>query len=110
MADPERNAADLTAIPLALAGWLRYLLGKDDTGADMAVSPDPLLGELQTALAGIENGQPSTAYGRLDALLDDARLFGVSLKEAGLDGKVTDFFMSMLAGPGAVRATLHNNI
>ena len=35
---------------------------------------------------------------------------GVSLKEAGLDGKVTDFFMSMLAGPGAVRATLHNNI
>ncbi len=110
MADPERDAADLTAIPLALAGWLRYLLGKDDTGADMAVSPDPLLGELQAALAGVENGQPSTAYGRLDALLDDARLFGVSLKEAGLDGKVTDFFMSMLAGPGAVRATLHNNI
>ena len=110
MADPERDASELNAIPLTLAGWLRYLLGKDDTGADMAVSPDPLLGELQKALEGVTVGDPDGAEGRLDALLTDARLFGVSLKDAGLDKKVTDFFRSMLAGPGSVRAAIQNNI
>ena len=106
IADPERDASDLTAIPLALAGWLRYLLGKDDTGADMPISPDPMLGELQTALAGIELGDPDSADGKLDALLDNSKLFGVSLKDAGLDKKVTRFFKSMLAHPGAVRMAL----
>ncbi len=107
MADPERDASDLTAIPLALAGWLRYLIGKDDTGADMPISPDPMLSELQAVLSGIELGNPDSAEGRLDTLLDNGKLFGVSLKDAGLDKKVTRFFKDMLAGPGAVRHTLH---
>ena len=50
LADPGRDAADLTAIPLAIAGWLRYLLGVDDEGHEMPVSPDPMLGQLQSAL------------------------------------------------------------
>ena len=107
IADPDRDPDELDAIPLAIAGWLRYLLGKDDTGADMAVSPDPLLGELQRALDGVVLGEPDTADGRLDTLLDDKRLFGVSLCEAGLDRKVTRYFKAMLAGPGAVRAAIH---
>ena len=110
MADPERDPKDLTAIPLVLAGWLRYLLGKDDTGADMPVSPDPLLDQLQGALNGIVLGEPDTADGKLSALLSDAKLFGVSLTEAGLADKVTDLFKAMLAGPGAVRSTIQNNI
>ena len=56
MASPTLDAASLTAIPLALAGWLRYLLGVDDEGRDMAVSPDPMLEQLQQALTGVKLG------------------------------------------------------
>ena len=44
--------------------------------------------------------------GRLDAILTNANLFGVSLVEAGLADKVTGMLRELLAGPGAVRATL----
>ena len=106
MTDPHRDPESLKAIPLALAGWLRYLLGKDDSGAEMAVSPDPRLAELQAALTGITLGEPDSADGRLDSLLTDAQLFGISLVEAGLAPKVIRYFKGMLAGPGAVRAVL----
>ena len=107
LADPVLDAASLNAIPLAIAAWLRYLLGVDDQGQPMEVSPDPLLPQLQEALAGITLGDPASAEGKLDALLDRADLFGVSLREAGLDGKVQKLFARMLKGPGAVRETLH---
>ena len=106
LADPERDAASLVAIPLALAGWLRYLLGVDDAGKEMPVSPDPMLAALQAELAGVALGDPDSANGKLDAILSNPNLFGVSLAEAGLDGKVTGYFKELLAGPGAVRATL----
>ena len=106
LADPSRDAAFLTAIPLAIAGWLRYLLGVDDQGRPMEVSPDPLLPQLQAALSGIKLGSPEGAADKLDALLAEPRYFGVSLKEAGLDGKIKMFFTEMLVGPGAVRNTL----
>ncbi len=110
MADPRRNAADLTAIPLALAGWLRYLLGRDDMHREMEISPDPLLPQLQKALTGIIPGEPDSADGKLDALLSDRSIFGVRLQEAGLAGKVTGFFKEMLQGPGAVRKTLQDHL
>ena len=110
LADPGRDAASLTAIPLAIAAWLRYLLGVDDKGLPMEVSPDPLLPELQAALGGVTLGDPASLDGRLDALLTRADLFAVSLKDAGLDGKVKAFFAEMLAGPGAVRDTLHRHL
>jgi len=106
MADPDRDPASLEAIPLALAGWLRYLLGVDDMGREMPVSPDPMLAQLQADLAGIELGKPDSIDGKLDAILTNPNLFGVSLKDAGLDGKVTGLLKELLAGPGAVRATL----
>ena len=106
MADPQRNPASLTAIPLAIAGWLRYLLGVDDKGNEMPVSPDPMLAALQSDLAGVKLGDPDSVNGRLDAILTNANLFGVSLVEAGLAEKVTGMLRELLAGPGAVRATL----
>ena len=106
MADPERDPATLTAIPLAIAGWLRYLLGVDDNGAPMPVSPDPMLDALQADLAGVTLGDPASADGKLDGILSNANLFGVDLKAAGLDRKITDLFKRLIAGPGAVRATL----
>ncbi|MBQ9195907.1 MAG: mannitol dehydrogenase family protein [Clostridia bacterium] len=110
LADPARDVSSLEAIPLAMAAWLRYLLGVDDQGNPMEVSPDPLLPQLQEALAGIALGDPASAEGKLDALLGRADLFGVSLIEAGLDGKVKAFFAEMLTGPGAVRNALHNHL
>ncbi len=109
-ADPALDAASLNAIPLVIAGWLRYLLGIDDQGQPMEVSPDPLLDSLQEKLRGIKVGDPNSANGRLDQLLCDEKLFGVSLKAAGLDQKVLACFREMLAGPGAVRAALQNHV
>ena len=110
MADPGRDASSLTAIPLAIAGWLRYLLGVDDAGKEMPVSPDPMLPALQAELAGVRLGEPDTADGRLDGILSNANLFGVSLVDAGLADKVTGFFRELIASPGAVRATLKKHL
>ena len=110
IASPNLDPASLTAIPLALAGWLRYLLGVDDEGKPMPVSPDPMLAMLQAALAGVSLGDPASAEGRLDAILSNANLFGVNLNEAGLAGKVSALFAEMLQGPGAVRDTLHRHL
>lgn len=104
---PDGNAAQLKYVPLALAGWLRYLLAVDDKGEPMQCSSDPMLDTLQTQLASVKLGQPETATEEvLKPILSNQALFAVDLYEAGLAGKVTDYFRRMLAGPGAVRATL----
>ncbi len=109
-ADARRDVDSLTAIPLALAAWLRYLTGMDDTLRPIRISPDPLLPRLQAQLAGIVPGKPETLGSQADALLADPEIFGVDLVEAGLAGKVKAFFREMLSGPGAVRAVLQKYI
>lgn len=106
MADPHRNASSLTAIPLALAGWLRYLLAVDDNGNPMAVSADPMLAQLQAELSGVSWGNPGSVKGKLTAILSNPVLFGVSLYDAGLAEKVEQMLSEELAGKGAIRATL----
>ena len=106
LASDTLNVADLTAIPLALAGWLRYLIAVDDEGKEMPVSSDPMLNALQAQLAGVELGKPEAVDGKLEPILSNAAIFGVSLYKAKLAGKVEGFLKEMLAGPGAVRATL----
>ncbi len=104
---PQRNAAELTYVPLALAGWLRYLLAVDDRGNPMPCSSDPMLETLQAQLRSVIPGQPETAAeDALQPILSNKALFAVDLYEAGVAGKVTDYLRSMLAGPGAVRRTL----
>ena len=105
-ADQNLSPSSLVAIPLVLAGWLRYLLGVDDNGNAMQVSPDPMLSELQKALQSIRLGIPESADGVIEPILDNKNLFGVSLKEIGLAEKVTVMFKELLSGPGAVRVTL----
>ena len=107
MADPRRNTAELKYIPLALAGWLRYLLAVDDEGKAFACSSDPMLEVLQNQLATVKLGAPETATEEvLQPILSNPALFGVNLYEAGLAAKVAEYFRKMLTGPGAVRATL----
>ncbi|MDO4270778.1 MAG: mannitol dehydrogenase family protein [Eubacteriales bacterium] len=101
------KAAELTYIPLVLAGWLRYLLAVDDEGNPFQCSADPLLSSLQEKLAGITLGQADDdAVAKLQPILSDAAIFGVDLYACGLADKVIGYWKEMMAGPGAIRATL----
>ena len=110
LADPARDPRQLTGVPLALAGWLRYLVGVDDKGAEMPLSADPMLAELREKLSGVTLGDPASVEGRLKPILGNPALFGVSLYEAGLADKVEGFLKEELAGPGAVRETLRKHL
>ena len=105
-ARPDLDPAALTFIPLAIAGWLRYLLAVDDEGKPMTCSGDPMLESLQSQLAGVELGRPETLGEKLRPILSNPVLFGSDLTELGLSEKIEDMTRQLLAGPGAVRATL----
>lgn len=97
---------ELKAIPLAIAGWLRYLLGVDDNGEPIEISADPLKDELCAHLAGIELGKPESYCGQLKAILSNETIFGSDLCALGMDKLIEEIFVKEIAGKGAVRATL----
>ena len=105
-----RDLSALVAIPLAIAGWMRYLLGKDDNGADMEVAPDPLKEELQDLLGGIKWNDPASYTGQLLPILSNSDIFGLNLADTPLYTKIEGYFAAMLGGSGAVRETLRENI
>ena len=107
---PDLDVSSLTAIPLTLAGWLRYLLGVDDEGREMPVSADPMLPELRAALKDVHFGRPDTVRDELDPLLANVSLFGVDLREIGLAAKVKACLAEMLSGSGAVRRALQKHL
>ena len=100
------KAKDLKYIPLAIAGWCRYLLAVDDEGKPFELSPDPLLKDLQAALEGITLGNPDSAKGKLKSILANKDIFGSDLYEVGLGEKIEGYFDELIAGPHAVRNTL----
>ena len=105
-----RDLNTLVSVPLALAGWLRYLLAVDDEGKAIEVSSDPLKDDLQAKLAGIEVGKPESYNGQLKGILSNASIFGVDLTTTPLADKIEQYFVAELAGPGAVRKTLHESL
>lgn len=100
------KAKDLEYIPLAIAGWCRYLLAVDDEGKPFELSPDPLLPNLQAALQGITLGNPNSANDKLQSILANTNIFGSDLYEVGLGEKIEGYFAELIAGPHAVRNTL----
>ena len=99
----------LRAIPLVLAGWLRYLMAVDDQGNPFELSSDPLLDTVRPYVADIHLGDalsPAVLREKLDGLLKNAVIFGVDLVEAGLAELVCADFSGLIAGKGAVRAML----
>lgn len=106
----EGSAARLTGIPLAIAGWLRYLLEVDDVGNSYPLAPDPMAAELTEQLSSIRVGQPASCGGQLRPILANANIWGVDLYAAGLGEKIEAIFREELAGPGAVRATLKRHL
>lgn len=105
IASPDHDASSLKLIPLALAGWLRYLIGVDDDGNAFACSPDPLLPAMQEKLSGMKLGGEIDAE-QLRPILSDASIFAVDLYKCGLAEKVIGYFRELMVGSGAVRATL----
>ncbi len=110
LADENLDVQNLTAIPLAIAGWLRYLLGVDDEGNAMEISSDPMLSELKEQLKGIRLGEKPEGKEGLDEILSNPVLFGTDLVKAGLSGKIETMLYEMLEGPGAVRKTLQRYV
>ena len=104
------DASRLTAIPLGIAGWLRYLLGIDDAGNHYELAPDPMSGELREQMKGIEAGRPETLKDQLRPILSNERLFFTDLYKAGIGEKIEEMFREMLGGAGAVRATVHKYV
>jgi fructuronate reductase len=80
----------LVALPLAIAGWFRYLLGDE-------VSPDPRREELQQKLRA----------GRQREILADESIFGLDLTKTVLGEKIEAMLAELCAGPEAVREVLH---
>ena len=101
-----RTLDSLVAIPMALAGWMRYLLAVDDEGCRMEVSADPLKDELQRSLAGIVWNDAGSYNGQLRAIFSNASIFGLDVTSTALFAKIEDYFIRLLEGPGAVRRLL----
>lgn len=99
----ELNPANLVGIPLAIAAWLRYLMGIDDEGNEFTISPDPMADELQGILKDIKIGDNKV---ELKPILSNAAIFGVDLYQVGLGDKIENMVVEMISGKGAVRSTL----
>lgn len=99
------NPQDLTLIPLVLAGWCRYLMGIDDDGKQFEQSPDPRLDEMREHVKGISLGD-TDVHTALQPILSDATIFASDLYEVGLGEKIEGMFVELIAGQGAIRATL----
>ncbi|HIW21475.1 MAG TPA: mannitol dehydrogenase family protein [Candidatus Dorea intestinavium] len=104
------DAKKLKAIPLAIAGWCRYLLGVDDNGEVFERSADPMLEELSTQLAGVKFGNPASYKGQLKPLLSNSTIFGSDLYKAGIGEKIEELFVAMISEKGAVRKVLKEEL
>ena len=104
------DASRLTAIPLGIAGWLRYMLGVDDKGNTYELAPDPMNEEIQEQFKDIVVGKPETFTNQLKSILSNERLFFTDLYKDGVGEKIETMFREMLVGPGAVKATIHKYV
>ncbi len=104
------DASRLTAIPLGIAGWLRYMLAVDDMGNAFELAPDPMNEELKEQLATIVVGKPETFKDQLKPILSNERIFFTDIYSTGLGEKIEQMFREMIAGPGAVQATIHKYV
>ena len=109
------DTADLEAIPLIIAAWLRLLIGSNsngtnDAGRPVKLSPDPRLEELQRILVDIPlNGsaKKETLTTTIKSILADTSIFGTDLNTIPLADKIETFLTAMCQGNGAVASTLH---
>ena len=104
-ASSELDVNDLKLIPLVFAGWLRYLMGISDNGEKFTLSADPLLDTVCPYVADLKLGD-TVQEDKLKPVLENVKIFGVNLYEAGMAQTVTGYLNEMIAAPGAIRETL----
>jgi fructuronate reductase len=105
-----RDLGNLVALPLALAGWMRYLLAVNDNGEEMTVSDDPLKDELQSKLSSIVWNNPASYNGELKEILSNASIFGLNLAETELGPRIEEYFVKLLGGVGSARRLLQETL
>lgn len=106
MESKELESSSLRMIPLVFAGWIRYLMGVDDSGKKMELSPGPMLETLCPYAEKLELGSNQDVEKIIGDILKMDQIFGVDLYKAGLAEKVCTYLKEMLTGTGAVRNTL----
>ena len=74
------------------------------------LAPDPMNEELQEQFKDIVVGKTETFKDQLKPILSNERLFFTDLYKDGVGEKIEEMFREMLAGPGAVRATIHKYV
>ena len=104
------SASALTAIPLGIAGWLRYMLGVDDQGRPYELAPDPMNEEITERFRTITWGDPASVTAQLRPILSNENVFHVDLYQAGLGEKIETFFREMISGPGQTLRTIEKYI
>ena len=100
------DTKDLKLIPLVFAGWLRYLMAVDDNGEAFELSPDPLLETVCPIVADVKLGEAIDVESVLKPALENKDIFGVNLYDVDMAGLVCQYFSELIAGKGAIRATL----
>ena len=104
------DAKKLIGIPLAITGWLRYILAVDDEGKPFELAPDPMADEMHEKLSDIVMGDPATLKDQLHDFLSNESVFFINLYDAGIGELIEQMFREEIAGKGAVRATIHKYV
>ena len=106
------DTSSLIAIPLTIAAWLRYLMGIDDEGKPMEISPDPMLEELQKYIKNIKFKNKDSIGENLKPILSNKIIFAVNLydKEINLGNKIENYFSEMISGENAVKKSIEKYI
>lgn len=106
------DTSSLIAIPLTIAAWLRYLMGIDDNGKTMEISPDPMLEELQKHIKNIQFKNKESIGNNLKPILSNKVIFAVDLydKEINLGEKIERYFSEMICSENAVKECLNKYI
>jgi len=103
---PNLDVKNLIFIPLAIAGWCRYLMAIDDVGNVFELSPDLMIKSLTNIMQNIKLSKSQNVHENLLLILSNESIFGVNLYEVGLGEKIESYFKELNAGKGAVRSTL----
>ena len=102
----EGTAKRLSAIPVGIAGLMRYMMAVDDQGNAFELAPDPLAKELHEQLSTVKWGHPETFTDQLRSVLSNTNIFFTNLYDAGIGKKIEDIFREMIAGKDSCEKTV----
>ncbi len=107
MANSDLSLEELKYIPMAIAGWCRYLLGRDDAHKPFQRSADPMLEDLSNLLKNVI--ETNEYHGELKDILKNEKIFGLDLTQTILYSSIENDFKYMLE-KGAIEKLLKQHI